>query len=305
MYEFMVLAAKVFPLYVIIFLGYIAGKKLRVDKDSVSTLLIYFIAPVVVFNGVASAFTDVRYLSLPILTLTLACLISGVFYLIAGRFFSGSERGLVGFMSGTGNTGYFGLPVILALYGTALQNIAILATLGFVLFENTVGYYYIAKHGLTTKEALIKVMRLPAIYAYILGIIANLVGYHPSQSSMDNIAYFRGAYVVLGMIIIGIGLAGVTMASIDKKLIVIAFSAKFIAFPAAVLFIRLVNAKIGFYSTETMNVLLTLSAVPLASNTVSFATKLKVHPEKTAFTVLASTIFALVYIPIIVSLFIK
>jgi predicted permease len=47
--------------------------------------------------------------------------------------------------------------------------------------------------------------------------------------------------------------------------------------------------------------MLLMSIVPLASNTVAFATKLGVHPEKSAITVLASTLFVLFYIPLFVT----
>jgi hypothetical protein len=39
----------------------------------------------------------------------------------------------------------------------------------------------------------------------------------------------------------------------------------------------------------------------MASNTVAFATQLNAIPEKAAFTVLASTIFALLFIPLFVT----
>lgn len=305
MQEFFLLISKIFPLYVVVTLGYVAGKKFKADKDTIATLLIYFIAPVVIFNGVASAPSSAKYLGLPALTLLLACMLSVIFFAVAKRHFNGAERNLIGFMSGTGNTGYFGLPVVLALFGVQMQNIAILATLGFVLFENTLGYYYIARHSLKAKDAAKKLLKLPAIYAYILGVIVNLVGYSPGQVVTDNITYFRGAYVLLGMLIIGVGLSSVSRASVDKKLLTISFAAKFIAFPATVLVLRVINNYTNTYDNSVMDVLLLLSVVPIASNTVAFATKLKAHPEKAAFTVLASTIFALLYIPFFTSIFIK
>lgn len=305
MNEFSDLFVKIFPLYVIVLMGYIAGKRLKVDKESIASLLIYFVAPIVVFNGVVSAPTQAEYLTLPILTFVVACLLSITFFTLSRRYFSGAEGNLIGFMSGTGNTGYFGLPVILALFGTEYQNIAILATLGFVLFENTLGYYYIARHNLTAKEAVAKVFRLPAVYAYIAGLLMNGIGYKPTGVIADNITYFRGAYVILGMIIIGVGLAAVTRASLDRKLVGISFAAKFLAFPAAILLLRSVNSNYGFYDDKVIDVLLVLSVTPIASNTVAFAAKLKAHPEKAALTVLLSTLFALVYIPVFVSIFVK
>jgi len=44
------------------------------------------------------------------------------------------------------------------------------------------------------------------------------------------------------------------------------------------------------------------SIFPIAANKVAFATELKVHPEKAALTVFLSTLFALFYIPLVVSL---
>ena len=305
MSEFVALLSKITPLYVIVLMGYIAGKKLKVEKDSIARILIYFVAPVVVFNGVASAPSDAKYLSLPVITFTVACLMSICFYFMSKRFFSGAERNLIGFMSGTGNTGYFGLPVVLALFGGEYQNIAILATLGFVLFENTLGYYYIARHQLSGSESLKKVLQLPAIYAYLLGLIINVAGYSPSDTIKDNIGYFRGAYVVLGMIIIGVGLSSVTKAAFDRKFIGLSFTAKFLAFPLAMLVLRELNSSQNFYDERIVDVLLLLSVTPIASNTVAFATKLKAYPEKAALTVLLSTLFALVFIPIFVSVFIK
>jgi predicted permease len=53
------------------------------------------------------------------------------------------------------------------------------------------------------------------------------------------------------------------------------------------------------------HVLALLAIVPLAANTVAYATQLNAHPEKAAVTVLASTLWALIYIPLIMSLLFK
>jgi malate permease and related proteins len=305
MSDFVDLFSKILPLYVIVGLGYVLAKRTKIDRDSIASVLIYIIAPIVIFNGVASAPSESKYLLLPLLTFVVACVISSSYFWASKRYFSGVERNLMGFMSGTGNTGYFGLPVILALYGTGAQNIAILATLGFVLFENTLGFYYIARHDLTPEKAIEKVLKLPALYAYCLGVLVNFVGYHPTKIIVDYIVYFRGAYVIFGMMIIGVGLSQVSRSAVDKKLLAASFSAKFLVFPAAIGLVGYANSRLKVYDPLVIKVLLVLSITPIASNTVAFATKLKVHPEKAVFTVLASTIFALIYIPIFVNIFLK
>jgi predicted permease len=44
-----------------------------------------------------------------------------------------------------------------------------------------------------------------------------------------------------------------------------------------------------------------ISIVPIAADTVVFATEFKSHPQKVAITVFLSTIFALIYIPAILT----
>jgi predicted permease len=108
------------------------------------------------------------------------------------------------------------------------------------------------------------------------------------------------------MMIIGIGLSSVKRATLDLPFTLVAFLAKFVCYPVAVAgLISLDTTVFHLFDSQTHHVMMLLAIVPLASNTVAFATKLKVHPEKTAFTVLLSTVFALVYIPAFVSLFLR
>ena len=54
------------------------------------------------------------------------------------------------------------------------------------------------------------------------------------------------------------------------------------------------------YNIEVYRAFVLLSIVPIAANTVIFATVLNVHPDKVSSAVLFSTIFGLVYVPIII-----
>ena len=59
------------------------------------------------------------------------------------------------------------------------------------------------------------------------------------------------------------------------------------------------------YDYEIYRAFILLSIVPIAANTVIFATVLNVYPEKVSSAVLFSTIFALVYVPIIIIFLLK
>lgn len=300
---FFTLLTKLLPLYAIVLLGYIAGKYLQVQKESIAPILIYIIAPVIIFYGVVTTDLDRALISLPFLFLVLTCSICLIFYFIGSYFYEGSEKNILAFTSGVGNTGYFGLPVVLALLGDKFLGIAVLSIFGFILYENSLGFFITARGQHSSREAFLKVVKLPTLYAFVFGLIINFYNITLSPIILDAILSFRGAYVVLGMMLIGLGLSQVTKASLDYVFTGVAFFAKFIVWPCIVGFIVFLDIRyFNFYSSSIHKVMLLMSIVPLASNTVAYATKFNTHPEKVALTVLLSTIFALIYIPIFIAL---
>lgn len=301
---FWLLLIKLIPLYVIIVIGYIAGKYLNVKKESISPLLIYIIAPLVIFNGTVTADISFANLSLPLLFFVLASMISVGFYWVSKSIWADSTRNILAFTAGTGNTGYFGLPVAMALFNPEQVSLVVLSILGFVLYENSLGFYLTARGSFSVKDSLMKVVKLPTIYAFLIGLLVNLSEISLGQIYIDNIANIRGAYTVLGMMLIGLGLASIKEYKFDWKFLGATFLAKFLVWPILILAVILLdNVWLNLYPTGIQQVMVLMSIVPLAANTVAFATELKAQPEKASLAVLLSTVFALVYIPTIVSIF--
>lgn len=303
---FFSLFIKLLPLYFTILLGFVAGKYLGVKKESVATLVIYLIAPVIFFNGVFTTTISISSLSLPLLVFAICCFICLLFYSIGGLFWKDATKNMLAFISSDGNNGYFGLPVAILLFRPNLIGLFIFAGLGILLYENTLGFFIAARGHYTMKESLYKLLRLPLIYAVALGLIANLFGLHVGSIYTDVVSNFRGAYTILGMMIVGLGLSDISNYKFDFQFISLSFLAKFLVWPLVVfLLIFFDNHFLKFYSSDIYKILILLSVVPLAANTVSFATLLRTHPDKVALTVLLSTIFALAFIPFMAMLFLK
>jgi len=288
-------------------LGYLAAKGLGAQKETIAKLLIYIIAPAVLFYGAFTTKINFANLSLPLLFFTIACLMSLLFYWIGTLVYKkDSTRNILAFTSGTGNTGYFGLPVIYAVLGEQAFSLAALSILGFVLYENTLGFYLTAKGNYSAKDSLKKVVKLPIVYAFAIGLLLNLFSVNLGDIAITTIGHFKGAYTLLGMMIIGMGLASVRLHHLDLKFISLTFLAKFITWPLIIAGIIFLDQTIfHLYNTPTYNVMIIMAIVPLAANTVAFATELRVHPDKAALAVLLSTLFALFYIPLATTLFIK
>lgn len=302
MHLFLLLFTKLIPLYASIAMGWFAGKRLGVTRDGVGVLVIYMLVPVVMFGGVVKADITPATLSLPLIGFVLATLLCGVFLCLARKMWDNNIPNILACSAGTGNTGYFGLPVAMLLFDEKTVAIYIILMLGVTVFESTIGMYVAAKGRYTAREALRKVRRIPTIYAFLLGVLVHGLGWELPEIFWDFYANVRGAYVILGMMIIGLGLASMPHFRLDWKFIAVAFSAKFIAWPLTALgFIWLDTHLFGLYSGPVYQSLLLISIVPMAANSVVIATLFDAHPEKAASAVLLSTLLALFYVPLIAS----
>ncbi len=297
---FWVLLQKLLPLYSLVVAGFFAGRVLKIDKESIAKLLIYIVVPVVVFVGIARIDLRPSYLSIPVLFFFLCSLICLIFLKIAGRFWEGSTKNLVAFSAGDANTGYFGLPVTLLLLGPDAVGLSIICSIGFIFFENSVGFYVVARGKHTAYESFQRVIRLPTLYSFFLGLIFNALGFKIDDRYLEFTHTFRGAYSVLGMMMIGMGVSSIKKFKFDMRFINLTFFAKFVVWPLVILGVIWIDKRfLHFYGPEIYPVMILISAVPLAANTVAISYALDVEPEKAAVAVLLSTFFALFFIPLV------
>ncbi len=304
MFSFIELFVRLLPFYAYILLGFISARKFGLNREGVAKFLIYAISPVVVFAGTYRAELNFAYLSLPLVIWSVSSICCVVFYKFGKRIFpQDTTANLLGFSAGSGNTGYFGIPVAVMIFGEKIFPLAVLSTLGMILYELTTGFFITARGQHSAEQALAKMRKLPAIYAFATGIAFNLFKIPLGDVANASIDQFKGVYTIIGMMMIGMGLATAHRASADKKFMAWAFFAKFIIWPILMALIIFADKNyFHLYNKDIYGILILASIVPLAANTVTWATELKAHPEKAAVAVLISTLFALFYIPFIVGL---
>lgn len=298
------LIANIIPLYALIALGFIAGRWMDVNLPSMATVAIYILAPIVNFGAMAQMKFTPEYVALPVIFFLGSMVIGTFSYLMAQKLWKSNTANLIGMGSVTGNTMYFGLPVILALLGPEWVGVYALLNLGTFLNEVGLGYFFGARGNATIKGAIIKVLKLPVIHAVWLGLLYNLSGLDLPQSFIRYWDYSIGAWVIIGMMIIGVALAKQNKLEIDWKLIASMFAPKFILWPAFGFGIILLDqAYFQAFEPEVHMMLAVMTAVPLAGNLVAYAATLNLHPERAAATVLLSTVFAILTVPAAVILY--
>ena len=298
---FFILLGKISPLYLNIAIGYVLTRYFRVKRNFIATLLIYILGPIVILFATLSIKINFQLLFLPLFVFFFGTTIA--FYILK-RYkndWNDASINTLSFTCGTGNTGYFGIPLSMILLSPESANLFIFATLGSLLYEDTTGFYVTAKGSFTARQSIIKVIKLPLLYAFILGVIFNLCEIKLPEIFINYNEYIKGAYTILGMMIVGMGLEKVRFdSSFDIKFISYAMFIKFVVWPVCILtFIFIDKNYIHFLNDGLYTVMFLFSIVPLAGNTVTVATLLNVKPQIMSVALFISTVISLFYIPLV------
>jgi predicted permease len=287
---------RLIPLLALVVLGWITGRYLKLTRDAIAPTLIYLLAPLTIFKGVLDAQLNAELLMLPLLYFGLCSAICALAWGLGGRIFPSPSRNILAYTAGNANSGYFGLPAAVALLGAESFPRAVMISFGFTLFEVTVGFYVTARGHHTVKEALVKLLKLPTIYVVALGAILNLAGFRAEGPSFEFLNWIKGTYSTLGMMLIGIALSQVQNFRVDWLFTSFAFALKFLVWPAATALVFYIDKSSGlhFLSLPVKQSMWLVSVLPLAANTVAFASLLKAEPEKCAIAVLLSTLLGMI-----------
>ena len=296
------LLLKMAGLYLAIAIGYLSVKKLDLSSHGISRLLFYVIVPLVFLHGISKMRMQGEVLLLPAIITLISCVLCLTFYRIARLFYAGKEANIIGFASGNGNIGYFGIPVALLLFDTQTVAIYMVMIIGIMLYEGTLGYYITTKGDFSARQALLKIISLPMLHGAVGGVLLSLFELSTPAFLEDFFLSLRGTYTILGMMVVGMGLASMDRIAIDWRFIGLTFTVKFVAWPLMIAgFLWIDTTFLHLFSANIHQAATLLSLVPLAVNSVIFATLLNAHPEKMATAVFLSTGFALLYLPLMVS----
>lgn len=296
---------RVVPLFLYGLLGYFVGKRTQVHQRSFATALFYYVVPLVLFMGTLQAKLSPSLISLPILVYAVSCICCLITLKWMGKRWKDGTANLLAFAAGTANSGYFGLPVAMALFSPQGVAVYLFTLMGMTLYESSVGFFVAALGKSSMRRALIKVLTLPTLWAFLLAILCNLLGMRLPTSLLPIETVIRIAYSCLGMMVIGIGIARISRFSFDWPYIRAAFAIRYFLWPVAIVAIFLIDKTLlHVYSREVFQSFLIIAMVPLPSNMVVVASLCNLQPEKAATAVALSIGAGLLFVPFFASLLI-
>ncbi|KGE13059.1 AEC family transporter [Sphingobacterium deserti] len=292
------LATKVLPLYIFMLIGWGLKKKWDLSSRWISKLLLFLLIPFLIVENLLKADLEETavigsMIFLLALAMNLPALLTKKF---VGDDFDGNLlKGAFSYY----NIGWFGIPVVMALFGEEQMPLIISAYVGNALYGDTIGYYLMSRtKGISVKEAATKVFKIPAIYACILAIglnVANVKLPEEAESIANVVSWVVSS---LGMLIIGLTLGTIHFKKIAYAALGKILGMRYIA--GALILILFVLAEkqfIGVLDEDQSMLMLLMGSFPIAANLVVFASFLETEEENAAVLVGLSAIVSLFVTP--------
>jgi len=310
------LVGALLPVFFVLALGYIAGKRHAFDADQaagLSKLALGFALPASLFVSM----TDIRRdLLLQQGRLVLALVVAHVgLFLVAWRLLSriGSHRGvaavILALMVSTSATAVFGIAVLHPLLGdTSTGTVGLVALAVNLVMPMGVIFLEVESSGTATSSGqpssrksqviagLKSGLRSPLLWAPVLGIIVVLVGIRIPKDVASSFAMIGSA--TSGVAVFAVGLTLAAHAFHLTRTVLVATLAR-ITLQTAVLFalLRLLDVQ-GPFAREA----LVCCSFPLATAVVLFASRYKALVAESASTLLLSTLSLVLTVPITVAI---
>ncbi len=204
----------VLPSFIVIGVGYLLERRIKVDKRTLSRLAIYVLTPCLVFSSIINSEVDPSQfgrMTAYVITFTLIMIALGY---LAGRLLGWSPQEIKALMLSIAftNSGNMGLSIILFTFGE--DGFALGATY-FVatnLTANTLAAF-IAAHGRgSLGRTLLQVLKLPGIYAFALALLLRPLGELPAIV-MRPVSLIAQAQIPVMLMMLGVQLAQTRLGS--------------------------------------------------------------------------------------------
>ncbi|MBN1287103.1 MAG: AEC family transporter [Anaerolineae bacterium] len=166
----------ILPLFLVIGVAVLVGRRFDPDARPVSTLILYLFSPALVLDGLIHSDLQAGELG------QIAALVVGISLLmwlvgeIIARAFRFERKLKSAFLLSIVimNCGNFGIPLVALAYGGAGEQRAIVYTVVLAVIINTLGVYIASSGSAPARQALLNVFKLPLVYAAVIGLVINL-----------------------------------------------------------------------------------------------------------------------------------
>lgn len=206
--------------------------KEKIDDRTITLLSVYFLQIFLTFWGLLKRPIDMELLAAPALYLTITLLALMLMIPLARVLFRDTkERSIATVAALIGNTGNLGIPLGIALFGDECVPYMTLINLMNVFVVYTIGVFFYSRGEFSVRDSLMNIVKLPVLWAAMVAIALNLIGYVPSAAVDKTLMMGAYASMTMQLVLFGIYLYGIKLGEINLKLTAWVNGAKFILLP--------------------------------------------------------------------------
>jgi predicted permease len=281
------------PIFLVMVVGFIYGKRLAPDSKTVSSAIIYLFAPALVIDSLQSApLVGETLLQIVVLIVTTA-LIGTAIGVVLGRWLNLSRRGISALILGIilFNGANYGIPFNTFMFGAEAEQIAILYYTVSVTLSNTLGVFivsYGSSQNASAWDALKNIFKLPLFYATIIGLVLNFGDVMLPLPLMRSVSILASATIPAMLILIGIQIGSFKLDRSRLHPMLYATGISLIIMPLIAWGLSLILGMEGLLQ----QVAITQHAMPTAVIGIALATQYDGDVELVTGTLLISTVLS-------------
>lgn len=289
----------VLPVFLIFLTGYIGQKLIGFDIKSISTVALYLMSPFLAFRTFYVNKLTIDYFYIVTFCLLLMFILFLIVWITARMMnATKSERSAMLLGGVFMNSGNYGAPVVLFAFGAIGFDYAVILMVFQSLLMNTFGIFFASIGGeekATFKESLLRVVRMPVIYAAFGGIALQLLSVSIPKTLMEGISLIADASIPTVMLVLGMQLAVIARKKVAYRYVSVVAIIRMVVSPliAAIILLYLpVNDLLKA-------VMILQAAMPAAANTTMFALQFGTEPDLVSFTTFITTLISVITIPLV------
>ncbi|MDR7075995.1 putative permease [Neobacillus niacini] len=291
----------IFPIFVLIGLGVILQRRVRLDLSTLSTLTVYLLLPAVCFVNIYES-----KMSSALITQTLLFLFLFNFLLILTSMFIAKVNRFDRTLGATfknsmvlSNSGNYGLPVSELVFAAnpAGMSIQIITSIFQNILTFTYGFFNSVSAQSSGLEILRKIMCLPVIYALLLAILFKWFHVEIPKFLWKPFENASNAFTAVALITLGAQVAYLKITRITRPIVWIVIG-RLIISPIIGLLVIFILGLTGI----TAQALFIASSFPSSRNSALLALEYNNYPEYASQAVLLTTILSSLTVAVVVYL---
>ncbi|ABR49111.1 Auxin Efflux Carrier [Alkaliphilus metalliredigens QYMF] len=291
----------VFPVFMIIGLGYVFGRNSEIDMKAPSRLAIYIFNPALYFNSMITARVENdEFIKVIIYAALLFISCTAIVYMVNHFLLKYPQNMRSPLLLSTvfPNTGNYGLPIVLFAFGNIGFERAVVFTVFQSFLINSAGVYFASNSENNIKDSLKNMLKMPGFIALIVAILMKNFNLLPPDFMMKPIELLGQAAIPTLLIILGIQLSKAKIV-FDWKFITTSVILRLFIYPLmAFILIPL------FFDLQSVTgkVLLVLAATPSAVSTTLFAIQFNAKPQLVSTITLITTLLSVGTISVLLTI---